>query len=138
MPSSILFDPSSHLYWYAASCPDDDAVYPTKVRVYDGDTCRLNWHLGDGIVRMRVVFRLWGISAPEIRGPDRSIAEIVRDRLRDLIVDRELMIQTLKDSRDNLGSRYLAKIYSKIGDEWVFVNERLIEDFPENVKRYIP
>lgn len=138
MTSDVLFDPKSHLYWYSAECPDDDAAHPGRPRVYDGDTCRLDWHMGDGIVRTRVVFRLWGIDTPEIKSENKLRATIVRDRLRDLILGRELMIQTINDKRDNLGSRYLVKIYSRIQDDWVFVNERLIEDFPEDVKRYVP
>lgn len=129
-------DPSQHLFWYRARCPDDDNLYPRKARVHDGDTCRLDIDVGFGTVMERRVCRLWGINAPEVNKPESKVAGLlVRDYLRLLILGRgDLMLATLKDATDSLGSRYLAKIYVPQEDgSWLFVNDHLVEKFPGQV-----
>lgn len=130
----------SSLYRYKARCPNDDDKYPRKVRVYDGDTCRLDWDLGKNNVVERVEFRLWGINAPELNNPATKEAGIkVRDYLKSLILGRmDLGIETLKDATDTLGSRYLAKIYVPQPDgTLLFVNDDLMERFPGEVVPYM-
>lgn len=133
-------DPRSHLYWYRARCPDDDIRYPRRVRVYDGDTCRLDIDAGFGLVLERRECRLWGINAPELNNAETKVAGLqVRDYLRHLILGHDnLMLATLKDATDSLGSRYLAKIYVPQEDgSWLFVNDDLVAKFPGQVLEYM-
>lgn len=133
-------DPRQHLFWYRARCPDDDSRYPRRVRVYDGDTCRLDVDCGFGLVMERRECRLWGINAPELNKPETKAAGLqVRDYLRMLILGREnLMINTLKDATDSLGSRYMVKIYVPQDDgSWLFVNDELVARFPGHVTEFM-
>lgn len=123
----------SSVYNYRARCPDDNAKYPRRVRIYDGDTCRLDVDCGFGMVLERREMRLWGINAPEINNLDtKATAVMVRDYLSSLILGRtDLGLETIKDSTDSLGSRYLAKIYLPLPDgTMLFVNDALMEKFP--------
>lgn len=128
------------LWRYHAECPDDDNLYPRRARVYDGDTCRLDWDLGAGVWRRRVEFRLWGINAPELNKEETKLQGLaVRDYLRMLLLNRmDLRLETLKDKTDSLGSRYLVKIYLPQEDgTLLFVNDHLIEKFPGQVVPYM-
>mgnify|MGYP003394246148 CR=1 FL=1 len=126
----------SSIYSYRARCPDDNLRYPRKSRIHDGDTCRLDVDCGFGMVLERREMRLWGINAPEINKPDTKDAGIrVRDYLSSLILGRtDLGLETVKDSTDSLGSRYLAKIYLPLSDgSMLFVNDDLVAKFPNDV-----
>lgn len=106
-------------YWYKARV----------VSVYDADTIRINIDLGLGITNngdngKGVSVRLYGINAPEVRGDEREQGIIARDRLRDLILDKEVIIQTIKDKTGKYG-RYLVMVYTM---EFINVNEWLIEE----------
>ena len=50
--------------------------------------------------------RLARINAPEIRGANRKAGLASRDYLRDLILDRAVLLKTIKDKRGKYG-RYL-------------------------------
>lgn len=133
-------DPRQHLYWYRARCPDDDSRYPRRVRVHDGDTCRLDIDAGFGLVLERRECRLWGINAPELNDPATKAAGLkVRDYLRHLILGRgDLMLATIKDATDSLGSRYLARIYVPRDDgSWLHVNDHLVTTFPGQVVEFM-
>jgi endonuclease YncB( thermonuclease family) len=129
-------DFATSVYRYKARCPNDDDKYPRRVRVYDGDTCRLDIDCGFSLVMERREIRLWGINAPELNDPVTKEAGIrVRDYLKSLILGRtDLFIETIKDATDSLGSRYLAKIYVPQRDgTLLFVNDDLVERFPGEV-----
>ena len=128
------------LYRYRAACPDDDYLNGRRARVYDGDTCRLDLNLGFSVILHRKECRLWGINAPELNNTDtKSKGLLVRDYLRQLIVGRsDLLVETLKDGTDSLGSRYLVKLYiPQMDGSLLFVNDHLIEKFPGDVQPYM-
>jgi micrococcal nuclease len=54
-------------------------------------------------------FRLYGINTPEIRGEDRDRGIAVRDIVRAMILDKEVIINSYKDKQEKYG-RYLANI----------------------------
>lgn len=109
---------ANHLYWYRASC----------VRVVDGDTADLLVDLGYKIrVEQRV--RLFGLNAPEVRGETKEAGLKTKGRLAELIVGKELWIDSMKDSQEKYG-RYLVEIYVKLGDTHtlISVNQQLIQE----------
>lgn len=129
------FFAESSLYRYMASCPDDDALHPRSVRIYDGDTIRLDIHVGFSMKVDRVKCRLWGINAPEVNNPETRIKGLeVRDYLRMLLLGKTLLgVETLKDRTDGL-ERYIAKVWAPQPDgSMLFVNDHLIEKFPGHV-----
>lgn len=68
--------------------------------VYDGDTCTAVVDLGF-TVHVEVKFRLLGINAPELRGgtpQSKAAGEAARNRLRDLVLGKELYIDSYKGS----------------------------------------
>lgn len=84
--------------------------YKAKViKVYDGDTITVLIELGFGVTFKEKV-RLYGINTPEIRGKERPDGLISRDRLRERILDKDVIIKTLKDKKGKYG-RYIAEVY---------------------------
>jgi micrococcal nuclease len=112
-------------------------VYKAKiVKVYDGDTVTAVVDLGFGITN-KIKIRLYGIDTPEIRGDERPDGLVSRDRLRELILDKEVIIKTIKDRTGKYG-RYLAEIYQWDGTQQnrISVNIMLITE--GLAEKYIP
>ena len=104
-------------YWYKAKV----------VSVYDGDTIRVTIDVGFGIKTggsKGEPLRLYGIDTPELRGEEREQGIMVRDKLRELIDGKEVIIKTLKDKTGKYG-RYLAIIHLPDGtnvNKWLLDN----------------
>ena len=99
-------------YCYKAKC----------VSVYDGDTVTLDISLGFNIT-MREKIRLLGINTPEVRGKEKLDGLISRDRLRELIDYKDVIIVTHKDKGGKYG-RLLATIYL----DGVNINQQLVDE----------
>jgi len=98
--------------------------YKAKVvSVYDGDTCRADIALGFGVVLANKTIRLANIDTAEIRSKDKETALVARDRLRELILGKEVVLQTIKDRTGKYG-RIIGTIYSGGRN----INEMLIEE----------
>lgn len=79
----------SKLYYYVADVID----------VYDGDTITVNLNLGLGVWQHGIRIRLWKINAPEVRGPEREKGLQVRDMVRELIMQKSILLRTILDKR---------------------------------------
>ena len=90
--------------------------------MYDGDTVTLDISLGFGVT-MREKIRLLGINTPEVRGKERELGLISRDRLRELIDYKDVIIVTHKDKGGKYG-RLLATIYL----DGVNINQQLVDE----------
>jgi micrococcal nuclease len=78
--------------------------------VYDGDTCTVDIDLGLSTWIRGEKIRLNRINAPELRGAEKPAGEKARDHLRSLILNREVLLQTIKDAREKYG-RYLGELW---------------------------
>jgi len=98
------------------------------VRVYDGDTCTVDIDLGLSTWIHGEKIRLHRIDAPEIRGSEREQGLKSRDHLRRLILDRDIILQTIKDRKGKYG-RYLGEIWvlDENGNQYN-VNDRMMAD----------
>lgn len=67
--------------------------------------------------------RLLGINTPEVRGSERAKGLVSRNRLRELIVGKDVIIATHKDKGGKYG-RLLATIYL----DGVDINQLLIDE----------
>jgi len=94
------FDITQNLYTYKA----------VIVSVYDGDTYRADIDLGMGVIKRKEKIRLAFVDTPELEGDERERGLEVRDHVRELILGREVYIQTFKDTKGKWG-RYIADIY---------------------------
>jgi len=79
----------SKLYYYVADVTD----------VYDGDTITVNLNLGLGVWQHGIRIRLWKINAPEVRGAERERGLQVRDMVRELIMQKSILLRTILDKR---------------------------------------
>jgi micrococcal nuclease len=71
-------------------------TYKSKVtKVYDGDTITVEVDLGFSF-KFTNSFRLLRINCPEVRGESREEGLKSRDRLRELIMDKEVIIKLKK------------------------------------------
>ena len=100
-------------YYYKTRC----------ISVYDGDSVTLDIDLGFNTWMLNQKIRLYGINTPEIRGPERAQGLVSAERLRSLIVGKELVMLSHQDKSGKYG-RWLATIYI----EGVNVNELLIQE----------
>lgn len=65
--------------------------------VYDGDTCKIFVTIPDTDKHVRIACRINGYDSPEIRTSDaneKQIATIARDKLRNLILQKNVRIKT--------------------------------------------
>jgi micrococcal nuclease len=97
----------------SAEPPDADSLYfyrAVVVEVVDGDTVTADVDLGFSVWIHGERMRLARIAAPNIKGADREAGQAAGDFLRDLVLDKPLIIQTIQDSEGKDG-RYIAEIW---------------------------
>jgi len=96
------------------------------ISIYDGDSITAEVDLGFNI-KITEKFRLSGLNAPELKGEERNSGLISRDKLRDKILGKKVVIKTFKDSKEKYG-RYIAEIYLEKENinEWL-ISEGLAE-----------
>jgi endonuclease YncB( thermonuclease family) len=105
------------LYHYNATVTD----------VYDGDTCTVDIDLGLHTWLKGEKIRLYRINAPELKGKEREKGLLSRDFLRGLILNKKVIIQTVKDKKGKYG-RYLGEIwYLKNGNKYSNINDLLVK-----------
>lgn len=98
-------------------------TYKAKiVKAYDGDTVTAEVNLGFSI-KYTIKLRLLGINTPELRGSEREEGLKSRDYLRELILDKDVIVETKRDKKGKYG-RYLAIIW--LDD--VNINEKLLNE----------
>ena len=90
--------------------------------MYDGDTVTADIDLGFGVLLTKQKLRLSRVRAPEIRGDQREMGLITRDRLREKIDKTWITIETDGFSKGKYG-RWLVTIYC----DGLCVNDWLIE-----------
>ena len=103
----------SNIYYYKA--------FITKI--YDGDTLTCDIDCGFGIVKKKQKIRLFGINTPEVRGESREQGLISRDKLREKILNKDIILQTIKDKKGKYG-RWLGVIYYENQN----INDWLVEN----------
>lgn len=109
-------------------------VYRAKVTdVYDGDSITVDIDLGFGIIYRNQKIRLKGINTPEVRGIERPEGLQARDALRELILDKEITLVTVKDKKGKFG-RYIGEIFLDIED--ISINEWLVKSGHAERKEY--
>lgn len=94
--------------------------------VYDGDTITVDIDLGLKTWIKGEKIRLHRINAPELRGADRPKGLKSRDFLREQILDKEIVIETIKDKKGKYG-RYLGELFLVKGDKKININDLLVE-----------
>jgi len=96
------------------------------VSVYDGDTCTVDIDLGLKTWLHGEKLRLNRINTPELRGEEREQGLVARDFLRELVLDHEVLLQTIRDKKGKYG-RYLAELWIMGNDgKWQNVNDIMI------------
>jgi len=93
--------------------------------VYDGDTVTMAIDLGMYTWLHDQKIRLEGINTPEIRGAEREAGLKSRDFLRGLILNKEVIVETVKDKKGKYG-RWIGKVWIVIDKDWVCVNDLLV------------
>ena len=101
------------LYTYKARC----------ISVFDGDSVTLDIDLGFNMIMHNQKIRLLGINTPEVRGSDRLDGLVSRDRLRELIEGKDIIMVSHRDKSGKYG-RWLATIYANETN----VNQLLIDE----------
>lgn len=99
------------------------------VKVIDADTIRVVFDLGFHL-RLNATCRLYGINAPEVRGPEKEKGKAATECLKELIKDKKLWCRSRKDPRKQQGKygRWLVDLFiqSDDTDNGMNVNRELI------------
>jgi len=98
------------------------------VKVVDGDTVDVDIDLGFGSWLHKQRLRLYGINAPEVRGPQREAGLITTDWLKERIDGRDIFIETFKaeGSKGKYG-RWLANLYTvEAGAAAINLNQQMV------------
>jgi len=95
--------------------------------VYDGDSITIDIDLGFNNWKKNQKIRLFGINTPEIRGEERPGGLVARDRLRELILDKEIIITSYKDKSGKYG-RWLATVFLKQDGMFENINTLLLAE----------
>ena len=106
---------------------NEDFLYQYKAfvtGVYDGDSITVNIDLGFGVWLNDQKLRLSNIDTPEIRGDERTDGLIVRNLVRNRILEKTITILTEKDGKGKYG-RWLATVYM---DDGTNLNEMLLSE----------
>jgi micrococcal nuclease len=105
------------------------SLYHYRARVtavYDGDTCTVDIDLGLSTWIRGEKLRLNRINAPEMTGTDKPKGTAARDYLRSLILDKDVVLETIKDAREKYG-RYLAEIWlEQPGGTPLNINDQMV------------
>lgn len=102
-------------------------IYKAEVvSVYDGDTITVNIDLGFNTWIFKEKIRLNRINAPEIKGSSKKKGIESRNFLQNLILGKEILIETIKDKKEKYG-RYLGEVYLKTGSETINVNDKMVQ-----------
>ncbi len=92
---------------------------------YDGDTITVEIDLGLKTTVKGEKLRLHRINAPEMRGDEKVAGKASRDWLRDRILGKNVIIQTIKDKRGKYG-RYLAEVWLPENGGYTNINDELV------------
>lgn len=116
-----------------------DKLYHYKAviaSVYDGDTCTADIDLDFKFYHNGLKLRLAGIDAPELRGETLEAGRASRDYLRELVLDKEVIVETEKDSTGKYG-RYIVTIWIPQEDgAYICANDLLVETGHAVYKEY--
>ncbi len=105
-------------------------------KVYDGDTITVEIDLGFKTSVKGEKIRLSRINTPEVRGASREEGLKSRDYLRSLILDKEIILETIRDKKGKYG-RYLGEVFYKQEDgEWLNINNHLVDKGLAEFKEY--
>jgi micrococcal nuclease len=128
----------------SSSPPLGDNFYHYRcnvVSVYDGDTVTADIDLGMGVWLHGAKLRLYGINAPELRGPEKVAGKRSRDFLKRLLDGKRIVLETIEDKTGKYG-RWLAVLWVKgqgdwcPSDRWCNVNEALVANGQAKEARY--
>ncbi|RVU83848.1 thermonuclease family protein [Leucothrix sargassi] len=126
----------------AGDCPGGLYTYQANVTsVYDGDTITADIDLGFHTWRKGEKLRLARIDAPEVRGKEKVQGKISRDWLREQVLGKKILIQTVKNKKgvgDQQGKygRYLVELFVRDGDKCRCLNDDLVDRGYAVYKRY--
>ncbi|MEP0861828.1 MAG: thermonuclease family protein [Ignavibacterium sp.] len=117
----------------------DKQLYHYKAKVtsvYDGDTCTIDIDLGLHTWIRGEKIRLNRINAPELRGKERTKGLASRDFLKSLILDKEIIIETIKDAKEKYG-RYLGEIWLKDAEgNFININDEMVNNKFAKYQKY--
>ena len=107
-----------------AEPPDADSLYHYRAvitEVYDGDTVTADVDLGFSVWVRGKRLRLARIDTSEVRGDEKEAGLAARDFLRELILEKPIIVHTIRDRKGKFG-RYIAELWLD-GEN---VNDRLV------------
>lgn len=137
----VIFVVIALLYLHVVTAEElnESDLYTYKavvVDVYDGDTITANVDLGFYTWLHNQKLRLARINAPEVRGDEKEQGKAARDWLKERVLDRDVIIQTVKTKKgsEKKGKygRYIIEIYI----DGVNINDELVEVGHAEYKTY--
>jgi micrococcal nuclease len=92
--------------------------------VKDGDTIVADVDLGFGVWVKKQTFRLIGINSPELK---TSEGKVSRDKLKEFILNKRVILNTKKDSKEKYG-RWLATVILEEDKNLIDINSKMVAE----------
>lgn len=111
--------------------PDESALYFYKAKivdVYDGDSVTADIDLGFYVWVHEEKLRLYGIDAPEVKGHEREIGLLSRDFLRSKILNKEVLIQTIRATDDRDKKEKWGRFLAVVWLDGMNINDLLVKE----------
>lgn len=99
--------------------------------VDDANKITVNLKVGFKLCVEQTIY-LYGIDAPEIKGASIEIGTISRDKLRALILDKNVIVKTYKHSN----GIYLGDVYMETSQGLLCINDWLVKEKLANYRDY--
>jgi micrococcal nuclease len=109
----------------------EDSLYIYRanvVDVYDGDTITVDVDLGFYIWLHKQQFQLHGINAPEVTGIEKAKGDKARDFLRDKILGKQVIIQSIKNTKEEEQKEKYGEFLAIVWLDGVNLNDLLIKE----------
>jgi micrococcal nuclease len=110
---------------------DENSLYVYRanvIDVYDGDSITVDVDLGFYIWLHKQEFRLYGINAPEVTGPEKTAGEEAREFLRNKILGKQVIIQSIVNPKKEEHKEKAGEFLAIVWLDGVNLNDLMIEE----------
>jgi endonuclease YncB( thermonuclease family) len=109
---------------------DENSLYIYRanvIDVYDGDSITVDLDLGFYIWLHKQEFRLHGINAPKVTGPEKTAGDKAREFLRNKILGKQVIIQSIVNPKKEEHKEKTGEFLAIVWLDGVNLNNLMIE-----------
>ena len=100
--------------------------------IVDGDTIKVDIDLGFGVWLRNQIIRLAKINSPELKGATLKAAQDAKEFLKNLVLNKWVVIQTEKDRKEKYG-RWLGTVLIEDNKNLININSKMVQEGHANL-----